>query len=394
MLGGSHFQISAIQYAKDQGHYVITCDYLPNNPGHKFADEYFNISTTDKEAVLKLASKLKIDGIVCYASDPAAPTQAYVAEKLGLPGNPFASVNLLCHKDEYRALLLKHGFCVPKSKGFSHVSDAIDSCDEFMFPVVIKPVDSSGSRGVSILKSKDDMKMAFNKALSFSRAGRVIIEEFVEKEGFQIAGDGFIRNSELVFRCFANEHYDLCCNPGLPMVVADSYPYVGSREIQDKIHQEIQRLINILNLKMGALNFDIRLDKNNNVYLMEVGPRNGGGLLPEVTHMITGIDTIKSTVDAALGIDCEYVKMRQPVGYYSTYIIHSHKDGILQNMEFSPEIDDKIIFKDIWVKPGEKIMRYDGSDKILGMLILTFESQNQMIDSIENMDTYLQVNCV
>jgi len=72
-LGASHFQIPPIKYAKQQGHYVITCDYLPENPGHQFADEYHNVSTTDKEAVLKLSEDLGVDGIVAYASDPASP---------------------------------------------------------------------------------------------------------------------------------------------------------------------------------------------------------------------------------------------------------------------------------------------------------------------------------
>ena len=91
-LGGSAFQIPPIKYTKEQGHYVITCDYLPDNPGHEYADEYYNISTTDKEAILDLAKKLNFDGIVAYASDPAAPTQAYVGNKLGLPSNPYESV--------------------------------------------------------------------------------------------------------------------------------------------------------------------------------------------------------------------------------------------------------------------------------------------------------------
>lgn len=91
-LGGAPTQIPPIKYALEQGHYVITCDYLPENPGHKLAHEYHDVSTTDKEAVLALAKSLNIDGIVAYASDPAAPTAAYVSENLGLPGNPYESV--------------------------------------------------------------------------------------------------------------------------------------------------------------------------------------------------------------------------------------------------------------------------------------------------------------
>lgn len=102
MLGGSHFQVAAIKYAKEAGYYVITVDYLPGNPGHIYAHEYYNISTTDKEAVLKLAKKLKIDGIVSYASDPGATTAAFVSDKLSLPGNPYESVKILQQKDLFR----------------------------------------------------------------------------------------------------------------------------------------------------------------------------------------------------------------------------------------------------------------------------------------------------
>ena len=88
MLGGSHFQVPAIKYAKSAGYYVITADYLPDNPGHKYSDEYYNVSTINDKKVLNLAERLKIDGIISYASDPGAPAAAYVAEKLSLPGNP------------------------------------------------------------------------------------------------------------------------------------------------------------------------------------------------------------------------------------------------------------------------------------------------------------------
>ena len=99
MLGGSLYQTFAIKEAVRLGYYVITCDYLPNNPGHKFAHESYNVSTTDKEAVLDLARKLHVDGVVAYASDPAAPTAAYVCEELGLPTSPYKSVEILSKKD-------------------------------------------------------------------------------------------------------------------------------------------------------------------------------------------------------------------------------------------------------------------------------------------------------
>jgi phosphoribosylaminoimidazole carboxylase (NCAIR synthetase) len=138
MLGGSLYQVYAIKEAVRLGYYVITCDYLPGNPGHKFAHEYYNVSTTDKEAVLELARSLKVDGVVAYASDPAAPTAAYVCEKLGLPTSPYASVEILSKKDLFRAYLAEHGFNVPKAQGFRSYEEAAAVIDSFQLPVMVK----------------------------------------------------------------------------------------------------------------------------------------------------------------------------------------------------------------------------------------------------------------
>src|SRR5690606_37329036 len=100
MLGGSYAQIPAIKTAKTLGFYVITCDYLPDNPGHVYADEYHNVSTTDKESVLELADRLGVDYVMSYASDPGAPVAAYVADRLGLPGSSYQSVRILSEKDK------------------------------------------------------------------------------------------------------------------------------------------------------------------------------------------------------------------------------------------------------------------------------------------------------
>jgi biotin carboxylase len=257
--------------------------------------------------------------------------------------------------------------------------------DEFTLPVVVKPVDSSGSKGVSVLKNKNDLLFVFNKALSFSRAKRVIIEEFVASNGYQIAGDGFVVNGELVFRLFENEHYDDLINPLLPMVVGNSVPYARSTAQQAKVHAELQRLITLLSIQHGAMNFDIRYTNDGEVFLMDIGPRNGGGGQEWRIRNSTGIEIIKYTINSALGYDCSDLKMESPVGYYATYLLHSRENGTLEKIDFSPEIAPHIMVNDIWIKPGDKIMKYDGSDKIYGMIYFTFDSQDQMEYHMDNM---------
>lgn len=197
ILGASHFQLPAIKYAKDSGYYVITADYLPNNPGHKLADECHNISTTDKDKILILAKSLKIDGIVAYASDPSALTAAYVSGLLNLPGNDFKTIKVLTNKDLFRKFLKTNGYNVPNFKVFNSFERIL--VDDLRFPLIVKPVDSSGSKGISKIYRNNVMKEAIEKALTYSRAGKVIIEEIIDMKFNQIHGNGFIAEKEITF---------------------------------------------------------------------------------------------------------------------------------------------------------------------------------------------------
>ena len=110
ILGGNIVQMEATLEAKRQGYYVISADLHEDNPGHKVADEYCKVDIADKEAVLREARRLKIDGIVPYSSDTLAPIAAYVAEEMGLPGNPYKAVCTLTHKDLFRKFLRENAF--------------------------------------------------------------------------------------------------------------------------------------------------------------------------------------------------------------------------------------------------------------------------------------------
>lgn len=391
LLGGSHFQVPSVKKAKELGYYTITCDYLPDNPGHKYADEYHNVSTTDKEAVLKLAKDLKIDGIVCYASDPAAPTAAYVAEKMGLPGQPYKSVEILSNKDLFRKFLTENNFNVPRARGYCSVDEAIKDFSNFKLPVMVKPVDSSGSKGVTKISDIKNLESAIKYALNFSRNKRFIIEEYVEKFGYQIAGDGFSVDGKLVFRCFANEHFNLKAgNPFVP--IGESWPYNMPMHIHDKIHNETQRLLDLLGMKTGAYNFDVRIDKDENVILMELGPRNGGNLIAQVIEYATGVDTVKYTIEAAMGKDCSDLKMVEPNGFWSCFMVHSKKAGILKSVEFSDEFKkNNIVEFEMMYNKGDKVDSFNGSNGTLGTMILKYSSMDEMLTKMDNMDDFVKV---
>lgn len=391
-LGGAASQIPPIKYAKEQGHYVITCDYLPENPGHKYADEYYNVSTTDKEAVLVLARKLNIDGIVAYASDPAAPTQAYVGNKLGLPSNPYESVLILTRKDLFREFLKKNNFYVPKSASFYSFSEAKKWLNEFKMPVIVKPIDSAGSKGIRKIETMDAFQSAFEYALQFSREKKVIVEEFLVRDGYQIGGDGFVVKGQLIFWGMTNAHFDNSCNALVP--TGGSLPSVFNKHILDDVRCEIQRLLTLLNMKTGALNFEFQYDKNGNFVILEVAARNGGNRLPEFINYAMNVDMVKYTVDAALGLGCSDIGMKEVKGFYSYYVLHALQDGIMKNIWYNDEIKSNIIDESIYLKIGEPVKKFNGSDNTVGILIMKFSSQEEMLKKMDNMNKYILIEVV
>lgn len=391
MLGGSLYQVYAIKEAVRLGYYVISCDYLPDNPGHKYAHEYHNISTTDKEAVLELASRLKVDGIVAYASDPAAPTAAYVCEKLGLPASPYSSVEILSKKDLFRKYLSEQGFNVPKAQGFSTYEEAFEAKDSFKLPVMVKPVDSSGSKGINKLTDWSMLKDYVEDALSYSRDKRFLIEEFIVKKGYQISGDAFSVDGQLVFHCFGNEYYSSAVSKDFAPL-GECWPFMMDHGIIDKLHADLQRLISCLGMKSTAYNVEAIVDQNDDIYILELGARSGGSLIPQITELATGVNLVTYVIKAALGEDCSDLKMVQSRGCWSNYMVHANTSGKYAGISFDETFSRNNLIEFVTdIKVGDSVHEFRDAQDAIGTLIVKYDSIEQMFDMIENMDKYVNV---
>jgi len=391
LLGGSYFQIPSIIKTKELGYYAITCDYLPDNPGHKYADEYHNVSTTDKESVLELAKVLNVNGIVCYASDPGAPTAAYVAEKLGLPGHPYKSVEILTNKGLFRDFLEKHGFNTPKAKTYSSALEAQKELVDFNFPLFIKPVDSSGSKGVSLLINPQNFLEKAEEALKFSKSKRFIIEEYIENEGYQVGGDGFSVSGKLVFRCFNNQHFDeKSLNPFIP--VAISYPCIKSSDVQTKIHNEIQRLFDLLKMQSGGYNFEVRVTNDDKIWIVEIGARNGGNLVPQITKYATGVDMVEYVIKAAVGDDCSSLYMAETKGFWTNYKVSSQESGKLKHVFVDDEFRlNNLVELNMYYQPGDIVPYFSNTSGILGIAISKYSSTDEMLTKVNDMYNLIKV---
>lgn len=393
LLGGSRFILPVIDAIHQLGHYAITCDYLPDNIAHQYADEYHNVSIIEKDAVLELARKLSIDGIMSFACDPGVETAAYVAEKLGLPSvGSYESVSILQNKARFRQFLANHGFNVPKAKGYSNAEIAIKDAHEFQWPVIVKPVDSAGSKGVMRVDHPDKLKSAAEYAMSFSKTKNFIVEEFIDKIGCSSDTDSFSIDGKLVYASFCDQMFDdEGANPYTPS--AYSWPSTMPDAIQKELRDELQRLVTLLDLRTSVYNIETRQGADGKPYIMEVSPRGGGNRLSEMLLYASGTDLITNAVRAAVGENIVGIE-RDPVyiGHWAEVILHSKYDGHFTGIEFSRGFEeDHVIEKDVWVTYYEKVHAFTGANFAIGTLVLRFDSKEEMHSIMKNLDMHAQV---
>ncbi len=392
LLGGSFQQVIAIEKAKELGFYTVLCDYMPDNPGQYVADKFYNVSTTDVDAVYEVAKAENVNGILAYASDPAALPAAIVCERLGLPTNPVKSVEVLGVKHKFREFLSSHGFPCPKAYSFNpsqRIDDIIDAINDFSFPVVVKPTDSSGSKGVTIISDSRGLEEAVEYADRYSRNKILIVEEFVER-GFPdvIGGDVFVYDGKIVLygemSCLRGEG-----GKGL-IPIGEKKPSLLTDTQTQRVHRELQRIVTELGILFGELNIEILLGKNDIPYFIELGPRAGGNMIPLQLSDIYKVDLVKANVLVAMGENPD-INPESTKECYMTYVLHSYEKGIFSDVIYDQEIIDCVYRKVVYKKPGDQVEAFDGAGKAVGIVFLKFSTLDKMLDVYERMEDLIKV---
>ena len=383
ILGGIALQIPFIEKVKSEGYYVITCDNKPDNPGHKIADEYHNISITDNEAVLQLARELQVDAVINYGLEAGVQAAAYAQEKLGKPTSPYESVRILSNKKLFREYLKANGFCTPDFITAKNKKEAFERICSLHYPVVVKPTDLWGSRGVTRIDSPSDMEAALDVAFEKSRGADIIIEEFITPDGRAMEGNGFAIDGKIVSMAWADVYSDPKAeNPILP--ICWCYPSEKPQHLINKLNHTLQHLITLLGMKTNAYNVEARMDKSGNVYLMEVAPRNGGTLHNILSH-VTGKDAQKAILLAALGGDCSFMTNASYNDFWMGYIVHSNTSGIFNGIWFDDEFRNSNLREfTSCVNEGDHIDAYTGTNCAIGPLIAEFKNREEMMSTIKD----------
>lgn len=391
LLGGIRYLLPVIKAAHEQGYYVITADYLPNNIAHKYSDEYVNVSIIDKKAVLKVAQEKQIDGIMSFGVDPGVVAASYVQNKMGLPSfGPFESVEILQNKDKFRAFLTENGFNVPWAFGFASKEEAWKSRFKFTYPLIVKPTDSAGSKGCIRVDSEDELMSAITYAFKYTISGHIIIEEFLEKKGCSSDTDSYAQNGKLKFVSFCAQRFDPnATNPYTP--AAYSWPSTFTKEEEEYLTSEIQRLITLLGLKTSVFNIETRVSPNNKPYIMELTPRGGGNRLCEMLRYATGVDMITAITRAMVGDDPNVIEQKPYNGHWAEIILHADKDGVFEDIHIDSSLPAEIIEKDLWVKTGDFVHGFEAANDAIGTLVLRFDNAQDLEKALTNQSSWLKV---
>ena len=399
ILGGGFQQLPAIRKAHKLGLTVLLADYLPDASGRREADQSFLISTRDKDKILELARKEGVDGILAFASDPAEETAAYVAEKIGLPGGMYAAAGILGNKRKFREFLAMHRIPAPRHFPMNYPES------DLPYPVVVKPLDSSGSKGVTILRSYDAVRLlrAYQAAVSCSLSGHAMAEEYISY-GYRhlIGGDVIVRGGNVILYglmdCIREEGKNL-------VPCGKIYPCGAGDEVEVRIVRIMQTVIHKLSITDAEMNVEFIAGKDGEVYPIEIALRCGGNGIPQLLSDATGIDWIREEVQRTLrrANDSHENSLKASIlaenfvpadlhGVYATYNLHANQPGMYAGYELHPELFGHLYREEIFRRKGETVGTYENASGIIGILYFHFASRAEAETYLYDMSWYLQVH--
>ena len=384
LAGGGYADIPLIRAAQDLGFYVITSGNRADELGHKVSDEYRAADFSDPEAMLTLARELEIDAICPCCNDFSAISSAYVAEQLGLPGHDsYQTTRLIHHKDSYRQFALEKGIPTPRASGFDDVETALSSIDDFRFPLIVKPVDLTGGKGITKIADRQEANGALEKAFAISKSGRVVVEEFIEgsRHGFS----AFVVKGKVVFHFTDNEYYYL----NQYLVSAASTPSTAPDSAVQNLVDQSEKISELLSLETGIFHVQFIL-QNNEPVIIEICRRPPGDLYIKLVEHATGIDYSSWIVKAFCGSDCSGLNHKEVDGFYLRHCVMAAQSGILDSVVIDPSIAGNIIDSMMWWKSGDPVENHLVAK--FGIVFLRFDSLDELSSKSRVMQNLIRAN--
>lgn len=406
LLGGGHAEIPLIQAAKALGWYVITTGNAREGLGHPYADKNVFADFSDKEKMLELARRENVQAVCSGCNDFALLSTVYVCEKLGFPGHDSYATSLkLHHKDKYRALATRLDIPTPRAITVT-TTDADNNFADFeaavaggnttfngttlTFPLIIKPVDLTGGKGIHRVATIEEARIAYKDAASRTRQDLIVVEEFVQ--GTNHGFSAFLVKGKVAFAFADNEQYYI----NKYMVSGANSPSTTSVAGIAKLRDYSEHIAKELHLVDGILHIQYIEKADGTPVIIEICRRPPGDLYIKFVKYATGVDYPKFIIMAETGMDISSIADVPSNGFWLRHCLMADRQagengckGIVQSVLFAPEIKQNIVEKFLWYKPGEIV-----ADKLIykaGIVFFKFETLEEMQDKTARMTELAKV---
>ena len=397
LLGGGHAEIPLIQAAQSLGWYVITTGNAREGLGHPYADKNVFADFSDKDAMLELAKSEGVQAVCSGCNDFALLSTVYVCEKLGLPGHDSYATSLeIHHKDKYRALATRLGIPTPRALVVRSAADFEAAIAQLTFPIIVKPVDLTGGKGIHRAANADEARVAYKDACSRTRQDHIVVEEFVQ--GSNHGFSAMLVKGKVAFAFSDNEQYYI----NKYMVSGANSPSTSSDKTLAMLREYSERIAQELHLVDGILHIQYIERADGTPVIIEICRRPPGDLYIKFVKYATGIDYPKFIVLAETGEDISGIADVPTQGFWLRHCIMAdcqagdtlvtsdaspasdkQCQGIVRDVTFAPEIQGNIVEKFLWYKPGEVI-----TDKLTykaGIVFFKFDTLAEMQDKTARM---------
>lgn len=397
ILGGSHAEIPLIQAAQALGWYVITTGNNRDGLGHPYADKTVFANYSDKDAMLELARAEGVQAVCSGCNDFALLSTVYVCEKLGLPGHDSYTTSLeIHHKDKYRALATRLGIPTPRAITVRNVADFDAAIANLTFPIIVKPVDLTGGKGIHRAANPEEAREAYKDACSRTRQDHIVVEEFVQ--GTNHGFSAMLVKGKVAFAFSDNEQYFV----NKYLVSGANSPSTSGSETLAKLRDYSERIARELRLVDGILHIQYIEKPDGTPVIIEICRRPPGDLYIKFVKYATGIDYPKFIVLAETGEDISGIADVPTQGFWLRHCIMADRQagdiltdgdaspasdkrcqGIVRDVTFSPEIQSNIVEKFLWYKPGDVV-----TDKLTykaGIVFFKFDTLEEMANKTARM---------
>jgi biotin carboxylase len=378
ILGAGIYQVPLIKKAKEMGLYTIVVSIPGKYPGFMIADKVIYENTIDKDAVLKIATKEKIDGVAVCGTDVCVPTQGYLCDHLGLKGPTLKSAEIAQDKALMKKAFIAHGVRTAEVE-YVDISNAwpADICKKIGYPVIFKSVDSSGSRGITKVKSEADISYAYMQVKENTHSGCYIIEKYLVGEEF--GAQAFVYDGTLKF-ILPHGDYVFQGDTGVP--IGHFAPYNMGNNIVEDAENQLKKAIKAMGIDNCAINADFILC-DGKTYVLEVGARAGATCLVEMTSIYYGFDYYEKILQAALGIEPDFTPLNESRQPNVEMLFQADKTGVIHAIEFGKQEDSHIVNLSLDYGVGDHVRKFAKGPDRIGQIIAVADSVEMAKDAVD-----------